>query len=236
MPDGFEILYEDGPVLVVHKPAGVATQAPPQFDSLELRLRRFLAERAGTDWAYLGVPHRLDRPVSGAIIFATKRRAAVKVSRQFERRTIEKTYWAIVEGDVEPAEGTWRDHLGKVYGQPRARIVEATHPGAREAVLHYRALRRGAWGTLLEIRLETGRTHQIRVQASARGRILLGDELYGSTIAFGPATEDARRRSIALHARSIAFNHPVHGERVAVEAPLPKEWSAFEGVVPILQF
>lgn len=224
MPDGFEILYEDGPVLAINKPAGVATQAPPQFDSLEVRVRKFLAERAQADWAYLGVPHRLDRPVSGVILFATRRRAAFKLSRQFERRSVEKLYWAIVAGHVSPPEGKWIDHLWKVYGQPRAAIVEPTHPGAQEAILHYRMLNAAADTTQLEIRLETGRTHQIRVQASSRGHAVLGDEMYGSTVPFGPPCEDPRNRAIALHARSITFHHPTTNARLTVEAPPPAYW------------
>jgi RluA family pseudouridine synthase len=225
--DPVEILYENGPVLAVNKPAGLATQAPPQFDSLEMRMRRFLARRAGDANVYLGVPHRLDRPVSGAIVFAAKRRAAFKVSRQFERRTVEKVYWALVEGEMDSPAGTWRDYLRKVYGQPRAMVVDASDPGAQEAVLHYRTIEQTRAGALLEIRLETGRTHQIRVQASSRGHPVLGDALYGSHVSFGPETDDERKRCIGLHARSIAFNHPTGGERVCVEAPTPDFWSAF---------
>lgn len=227
MPDGFEILYEDGPLLVVNKPAGVATQAPPPFDSLEVRVRRFLADRAGAESVYLGVPHRLDRPVSGVILFATKRRAAFKLSRQFERRTIEKLYWAVVTGTVDPPEGTWTDHLRKVYGQPLAKVVEQTDPGAQLAVLHYRTKGRDERGSLLEIELETGRTHQIRVQASSRGHAVLGDAFYGSTVSFGPPTDDERQRAIALHARSIAFNHPTSNERTTITACAPESWADF---------
>jgi RluA family pseudouridine synthase len=215
---GFEILYEDGPVLAINKPAGVATQAPPQFDSLEQRVRKFLAARAGTDWAYLGVPHRLDRPVSGVILFTTKRRAAFKLSRQFERRTVEKTYWAVVSGKVMPSEGTWSDYLWKVYGQSRTQVVEASHPGAQQAILHYRTIWHKAEKTLLEIRLETGRTHQIRVQCSSRGHAVRGDEMYGSDLPFGPTTDDPRARTIALHARSISFIHPASNEAVIIES------------------
>jgi 23S rRNA pseudouridine1911/1915/1917 synthase len=224
MPDGFEILLEDGPLLVINKPAGIATQAPPQFDSLEVRIRRFLAERNNEPGAYLGVPHRLDRPVSGVMLFATKRRAAFKLSRQFERRTIDKLYWACVEGAVDPPEGTWTDHLWKVYGQPRAQVVEASHPGAQQAILHYRTLSQSEHGTTLEIKLETGRTHQIRVQTASRGHAVIGDHLYGSQIPFGEPTDDERSRTIALHARSISFNHPTTGERLTLIAPAPPTW------------
>ena len=219
-----EILYEEGSVVAINKPAGLATQAPAQFDSLEQRVRKFLAERTGFESSYLGVPHRLDRPVSGVILFATKRRAAFKLSRQFERRTIEKEYWAIVEGNIDPPEGTWHDHLWKVYGQPRALVVDANHAEGQEAVLHYRAIAQQNAGTLLQIRLETGRTHQIRVQASSRNHAVLGDTMYGATSSFGPEVSEDRERAIALHARSIAFDHPTTHQRVTIEAPLPAFW------------
>jgi 23S rRNA pseudouridine1911/1915/1917 synthase len=222
--DSFEILYEDQGVLAVNKPAGLATQAPSQFDSLEKRIRQFLTDQSGDEGCYLGVPHRLDRPVSGVILFTTKRRAAFKLSRQFERRTIEKQYWAIVEGSVDPAEGTWRDQLWKVYGQPRAVVVDADHPEGQGAVLHYRTLATLDAGTLLQIQLETGRTHQIRVQSSSRGHAVLGDTMYGATTTFGPEVGEDRDRAIALHARSIAFQHPTTHERVMLEAPLPGFW------------
>jgi 23S rRNA pseudouridine1911/1915/1917 synthase len=221
LPDGFEILYEDGPLLAVNKPPGVATQAPAQFDSLEKRVRSFLAKRGGVEWSYLGVPHRLDRPVSGVILFTTKRRAAFKLSRQFERRTTEKRYWALVSGTVVPSQGTWTDYLCKVYGHPRTEVVDASQPGAQQAILHYRTLENRNAVSLLEIRLETGRTHQIRIQSSSRGHAVLGDEMYGSQVLFGPETGDPRSRVIALHARSITFDHPTTNQRLTLESPPP---------------
>lgn len=240
-----EILYQSASCLVVSKPAGLATQAPPQFDSLERRLRAWLAvvRPAPTavrptavrpapplqrdpqhDYIYLGVPHRLDRPVSGAIVFATRRRAAFKLSRQFERRQVKKLYWACVEGKVEPAEGTWTDAMRKVYGHPRAEIVPREHRDAHIAVLHYRTLAQTPFGSCLEIELETGRTHQIRLQASSRGHAVLGDAFYGSTVPFGIQAEDERLRAIALHARSLSFVDPAMNEAITVEAPLPQHW------------
>ena len=126
---GFEILFEDDAVLGVVKPAGVATQAPPGIDSLEVRIKTYLAAGESSrdvqangpreaSAIYLGIPHRLDRAVTGAIVFAKTRRAARQLSKQFERRSVKKTYWAAVERIVEPAAGTWIDYLHKVYGQP----------------------------------------------------------------------------------------------------------------------
>lgn len=216
------VLHQSASCLVINKPAGLATQAPARFDSLERRLRSWLAERnPERGFVYLGVPHRLDRPVSGAIVFATRRRAAFKLSRQFERRQVKKLYWACVEGRVEPAEGTWTDSMRKVYGHPRAEIVPADHADAQPAVLHYRTLRPTAFGSWLEIELETGRTHQIRVQASSRGHPVLGDAFYGGNIPFGEQHGDERLRAIALHARSLSFVDPATNEPVTVEAPLP---------------
>ena len=224
-PSLVEILYQAASCLVVLKPAGLATQAPPQFDSLERRLRAWLAEcQPQHDFVYLGVPHRLDRPVSGAIVFATRKRAAFKLSRQFERRQVKKLYWACVENRVDPGEGTWSDYLRKVYGHPRAEVVAAEHPDARLAVLRYRTLGAAKQGSWLEIELETGRTHQVRVQAASRGHPVLGDAFYGSTTAFGVQHDDERRRGIALHARSLSFVDPATNEPVTVEAPLPAAW------------
>ncbi|HEV7225940.1 MAG TPA: RluA family pseudouridine synthase [Pirellulales bacterium] len=228
MPESsIHVLYESGPCLAVLKPAGLATQAPPGIDSLEARIKALLAARNPQHEAiYLAVPHRLDRPVSGAMIFATRRRAAHKISLQFERREVRKTYWACVEGGVSPAEGTWIDHVRKVYGHPKAEIVPADHPEARRAVLHYRTLGRTTWGSWLEIELETGRTHQIRLQAASRGHPVLGDAFYGGGVPFGVQHVDERLRAIALHGRSLSFRDPSTKEIVTVTAPLPEAWQA----------
>jgi RluA family pseudouridine synthase len=225
MTTGFDILYEDNTCLVVAKPAGLLTQAPLGIDSLEFRIKRFLKERdASPGGRYLGVPHRIDRPVSGVIVFAKNVRAARRISEQFEHRLVEKKYWALVEGSVTPHASTWTDHLKKIEGQPRSVIVDHTDPAGRVAILHYRLLERLADRTLLEIELDTGRTHQIRVQCASRGHALFGDELYGSHERFGPWSDDERERLIALHARSLRFRHPTTREYIACVAPLPEYW------------
>ncbi|HMP08324.1 MAG TPA: RNA pseudouridine synthase, partial [Lacipirellulaceae bacterium] len=167
-----EVLYDDGPVLVVNKPAGLLTQAPAGIDSLEIRVKQFFRQREGKPPEaniYLGLPHRLDRPVSGAIVLARHARAAQRLSAQFEQRTVSKAYWAYVAGAVTPDEGTWTDYLHKRHGMAQAEVVTADHPAAKSAVLHYRVRWQDAVGTWLEIELETGRTHQIRIQAASRG-------------------------------------------------------------------
>jgi RluA family pseudouridine synthase len=222
----WQLLAELDGCLLVCKPFGLPTQAPPGFDSLESQIRAWLRLRLCQPDPYLAIPHRLDRPVSGAMVFATQRAVARKISRQFERRRVRKIYWACVQGIVDPPEGTWHDHLYKVHGQPRAEVVPAEHPLGRTATLHYRTLGKTPYGSWLEIELETGRTHQIRVQAAARGCPVLGDALYGSTVPFGPQHADERRRGIALHARSLQLMHPHTQQPLSATAPLPPEWLA----------
>lgn len=220
-----QILYEDATCLAVAKPGGLLTQAPLGIDSLEFRIKRLLKERdAIAGDVYLGVPHRLDRPASGAIVFAKTLKGAQRISKQFENRRVEKTYWALVEGRVVPAEATWIDHLKKIEGEPRTIVVAEHDQEGRNAILHYRVVQCTADRTLLEITLETGRTHQIRVQCASRRHPLLGDELYGSRQRFGPWSADERERLIALHARVLRFWHHEMKGYVTVTAPLPEYW------------
>lgn len=220
-----QLLHEAGPCLVVYKPPGLLTQAPPGIDNLELRVKRFLQQREGKSHnLYLAIIHRLDRPVSGALVLARHVRAAQRLSEQFERRTVTKKYWALVEGHVADESGTWTDWLRKVPGEARSEVVPADHPEAQEAILRFVVRARFEAVTWLEIELETGRTHQIRLQCSSHGHPILGDSLYGATTAFGPTVDDERSRWIALHARQLAFEHPMTREAVDIRAPLPDSW------------
>lgn len=231
MNEPFEILYDDGPCLVVSKPPGLLTQAPPGIDSLEIAVKEFYRKREqklASDNIYLGIIHRLDRPVTGAIAFARHARAAKRMASQFQNRTVSKTYWALVAGKVEPSDGTWVDYLHKRHGMAQAIVVPEDDSRGKKAILHYRVRDCTSDYTWLEIELETGRTHQIRVQASSRGHAVLGDSQYGSTVAFGPKREDIRERAIALHARNLGFRHPMRNEQVVVEAPLPSYWPELE--------
>ena len=222
-----DILYEQGPCLVVNKPSGLLTQAPRGIDSLEVRVKDFYRRREQKEPEaniYLGLAHRIDRPVTGAIVFARHVRAARKLCSQFQNRTVSKVYWAFVEGHVSPDEGTWTDYLHKRHGMAQAEVVDADHPAAKHAVLHYRVLWHGPLGSWLEIELETGRTHQIRVQGGSRGHAVLGDQQYGSTTLFGEQHPEPRDRAIALHARHLGFRHPMTGDAVDVVAPLARDW------------
>ncbi|MDZ7615412.1 MAG: RNA pseudouridine synthase, partial [Patescibacteria group bacterium] len=135
-----------------------------------------------------------------------------------------KVYWALVEGVVSPASGEWNDFMRKVPDEARSEIVGPECPGARSAVLRYRTIGVTAMGSWLEIELETGRTHQIRLQAASRGYPILGDVQYGSRGAFGPDCDDPRECAIALHARRLVFQHPKTRETVCVVAPPPVFW------------
>ena len=218
-------MYESGPCLVINKPSGVLTQAPPGIDSIERRIKDYLRTRDALEGdVYLGVPHRLDRPASGAMVFARHPRATRRLADQFEARTVAKTYWACVAGHVTPSSGTWQDNMWKVPDEPRAEILPDGDERGRIGVLHYRVIAETEFGSVLEIQLETGRTHQVRVQAASRGFPLLGDAQYGSQVAFGEQFEDTRERAIALHARKLAFRHPATREQILITAPLPSAW------------
>src|SRR5436309_9980216 len=131
------ILFEDNHCLAVCKPAALLTQGvPPGIPTLESMVKAYLKERyhkAGN--VYLGIPHRLDRPVSGVVIFARNTKAARRLAEQFQERSVRKVYWAVVEGDVQPAEGVWEDWLLKLPEEARAERVTPETPGARRALL-----------------------------------------------------------------------------------------------------
>ncbi len=227
---GCPILYESEACIVLCKPAGILTQAPRGIDSLEIRLRRYLISKAPSEQSeapretYLGTPHRLDRPATGAIVFGKTRRATRRLVRQFERREIQKSYWACVEGQVSPASGLWYDLMRKVPGEPRAELASPDQPDAQLAILRYKVLGYFPWGTWLEIELETGRTHQIRLQAASRGHPVLGDFQYGSKTPFGPEESDWRLKPIALHSRCLQFIEPETKRPISIVAPVPKTW------------
>ncbi|MCL2745090.1 MAG: RNA pseudouridine synthase [Planctomycetaceae bacterium] len=225
-----DVLYETSRCLAVNKPAGILTQAPPGIDSLTVRVKEYLTQTEEHTVNYLGVPHRLDRPVSGVILFGKDSRTTRFLSEQFEARQIAKTYWAVVSGSVQEKQGTLRNYIRKVPDKALAEVVPPIQPDAREAILHYKVLKHFELDakpfTLLEIKLETGRMHQIRLQLSVFGFPILGDATYGSEIPFGEHFDDERQREIALHSRSISFCGPGNKETVSLTAPLPDLWKS----------
>jgi 23S rRNA pseudouridine1911/1915/1917 synthase len=223
------VLYEDNHCIAVAKPAPLLTQGvPPGVPTLEAMVKAHIREKYGkTGNVYLGIPHRLDRPVSGVVLFARNTKAARRLAEQFQKHQVRKVYWAVVDGEVSPAEGTWEDWLRKIADKARTERVAPDDPMARHAVLSYRQLGGGPGWTLLEIEPQTGRMHQIRVQAASRGWPVRGDELYGSRQPFGPPAELPRDRIIGLHGRSVTFLHPIRYEPITVTADAPEAWREF---------
>jgi 23S rRNA pseudouridine1911/1915/1917 synthase len=164
-------------------------------------------------------------PVSGVVLFARNSKAAGRLAEQFQLRQVTKVYWGVVEGDVQPDEDIWTDWLRKIKEESRSEQCAECAEGARQAVLRYRRLRPCAGGCLVEFIPETGRMHQIRLQASLRGHPIRGDAHYGAILGFGPAAPLPRDRMIALHARSLTFLHPLRYEPITVTAPLPAVWN-----------
>lgn len=242
------ILWQSDHCLVVFKPAGLPTQAPAAYGSLESQLRDQRAAATGGDGKppYLALPHRLDRAVSGVILVALTKRAARLLGQQFQSRKIAKTYLAWVQGEVTGETATWSDRLAKVPEQARVEVVpppvsetpaappdfanRATAADAlalsdpRAALTTMRVLRRQNNATLLELRPLTGRMHQLRVQAAHRGHPILGDSLYGSTVPWGGEPAAGEPATIALHAWQVGFHDPRSGRWVSVEAP--PDWPA----------
>jgi 23S rRNA pseudouridine1911/1915/1917 synthase len=226
MSDPPVVLFEDSHCLAVAKPASLLTQGVPAgLPTLEGQVKAYLKERyRKLGNVYLGIPHRLDRPVSGVVLFARNTKAARRLAEQFQQRQVTKIYWAAVEGIVEPPQGRWEDWLRKLPEEARAERVEPDTPGAKLAILDYHLLRPCRGGSLIEFQPQTGRMHQIRLQAASRGWPVQGDELYGARLPFGPPAELPRDRLIALHARSLTFLHPIRYEPVTVTAQLPPIW------------
>ena len=212
------VLYEDNHVLAVAKPAGLATMGAAAGETTLLtEAKLYLKQKYHKPGnVYLGVVSRLDALVTGVVVFARTSKAAQRLTDQFRTRTVEKTYWAIVEGTVEPVAGECVAWVVKDERAERMRVVGPQFPGAKEARLKYRRVAIVHRDSLVEVELETGRKHQIRVQWADRGHPILGDAKYGSRRSFSSG--------IALHARRLVFMHPVQGEPIELVAPMPASW------------
>lgn len=214
----FEILFEDNHCLAVVKPAGIAcAHFQGKAATLDQQVKAYLKEKYDKPGqVFLGIVHRLDKPVSGVMIFARTSKAAARLSEQFRKGSIEKVYWAVVEGTVEPSAGSLEDWLRKEEEQRRVAVVEPTDKGAKQALLHFQ--RRALLDDLswLEVRPQTGRRHQLRAQLAHHGYPIFGDAKYGSI----RIMED----SIALHARALTFLHPIRYEPITLTADVPRLW------------
>ncbi len=226
-----EVLFERNGVLAINKPAGLPTQAPWDIESAESQIRqqnfhRLFEEALASGetrhpGGFLGVPHRLDRAVSGVMLLALTPRAARQLSRQFERRQIKKTYVAIVESTealpISEEPFIWRDAIRKVSGEPRVEVVKTHDSHAKPACTKGFVLVSSKDRCVLKLHPETGRMHQLRIQAACRGMPIVDDALYGSA-----PMENIRYQPIALHAWSIEYDDPENKQRVAAHAPVPE--------------
>ena len=212
-----QVLYEDNHLIVINKRTGDIVQGDNTGDQpLSEVVKEYIAEKYDKPGkAFLGVAHRLDRPTTGIVIFAKTSKALERLNKMFRDKTIEKIYWAIVEGHPESASGTLVHYLRKNPKNNKATAFSKETSDAKKAVLHYRELLRLDRYTLLEINLETGRHHQIRCQLSVAGHPIKGDLKYGSK-------RSNRDGGIHLHATRIKFMHPVKKEEVIICAPVPE--------------
>ena len=219
--DLLDILYEDNHCIAVNKPCGwPSAHFDGNEETVDRLVKSYLKEKYQKPGnVFLGIVHRLDKPVSGVLMFARTSKGAARLCEQFRENGIEKVYWAIVEyaGKKElPVFGTLQDWLRKDGDKGRVEVTAPNEEGSKLAVLHYQTKAAHGGLALLEIRPQTGRTHQLRVQLASRGFPIYGDAKYGSSHAFGNA--------IGLHARALTFLHPISLDPITLTAELPKPW------------
>lgn len=226
------VLYEDADLLVLDKPAGLVVHPAlghPSGTLVNAILHHVREVSGGDDTVRPGIVHRLDQDTTGVMVVAKHGRAHERLSAAFAERAVEKVYLALTRGVPVPPAGTIDTFYGR-HPRDRKRFSSKVAEGKR-AVSHYRVLERFFGAALVEVRLETGRTHQIRVHLSDRGHPLLGDATYGRAKAVGGA-EGVEAPRVMLHAARLAFPHPASGAVMAFEAPLPAD---FEGVLARLR-
>lgn len=225
-----DILYEDNHLMVVNKHCGDLVQPDRETDdALETEIKAMIKVRDHKPGeVFLGVVHRIDRPVSGAVLFAKTSKALVRLNEMIRQGSIRKVYWALTENRPAEESGELRHYILRDGRTNRSKAFDAPRPEAKEARLKYRMAGAGTHYTLVEVELLTGRHHQIRAQLSKIGCPIRGDLKYG-------ARRSLPGGGISLHSRSVAFEHPVRREPVEVTAPVPagdKLWACFENVQP----
>ena len=228
-----DVIWEDPHGLAVAKPAGLLTHPGGSGDdepTLEAMVRRYLRpDDPGS--VYLGTVHRLDRPVSGVILFAKTPKAAQRWAAQFARRSVRKEYWAIVDPGINPDKrlvAVWDDWLAAPDRTGRARVLPNEGAGLVRAITGVEPGDPDRFAlptplTWLRLLPNTGRTHQLRAQASAHGAPIVGDTTYGSQIPFDSG--------IALHARTLLIEHPVRRTALTITAHLPTSWSRWSATL-----
>ena len=223
-----DILYEDNHLIAVNKRAGDIVQVDDTGDeSLDEKVKKYIAKKYDKpNGAFLGVVHRLDRPVSGVILFAKTSKGLDRMNQLFKGREIQKTYYAVVRKRPEPSEGNLVHWLVK---NPQKNVTKAHDhevQGSQRSELNYKLAGELDGYYLIEVNPITGRPHQIRVQLSTLGTPIVGDNKYGYP-------RGSLKNSISLHARRLRFIHPIKKEPVEIVAPLPKDgfWEKFEGLI-----
>lgn len=220
------VVYEDDDLLVVNKPKGMVVHPAPGnytgtlVNALLYHCKDSLSGINGV--IRPGIVHRIDKDTSGLLIVAKNDRAHQGLAEQIQAHSFDRFYEAVVYGNVKEDQGTVRGYLGR-HPQDRKKmaVVPSNASDAREAITHYRVLERFQGFTYIQCRLETGRTHQIRVHMASLGHPVAGDPVYG------PKKVLTFLKGQCLHAKSIAFTHPVTGERLSFDSPLPEEFAAF---------
>ncbi len=227
MNDFLEILYEDNHLIAVNKRVSDLAQGDETGDApLADKVAAYIKVKYNKPGnVFVGVTHRLDRPVSGAMIFARTSKALARMNEMFKSKDqLDKIYWAIVEKSPEKPEGLLVNYLRKNEKNNKAYVCKPTDNGAKEAQLEYKLIDKSDKYYLLEVKLLTGRHHQIRAQLANIGCIIKGDLKYG-------AKRSNADSGISLHARRIEFVHPVSKQPVSIVAPVPKGdslWQFFE--------
>ena len=219
------VVYEDNHIIVVNKTASEIVQADKTGDTpLSETVKQYLKEKYQKPGnVFLGVTHRLDRPVSGLVIFAKTSKALTRLNEMFRAGEVKKTYWAVVKNAPKESEGELVHFLVRNEKQNKSYAYDKEVPNIKKAVLDYRLIGRSDNYYLLEVDLKTGRHHQIRCQLAKMGCPIKGDLKYGSP----RSNPDG---SICLHARRVRFVHPVSKELIELKAPLPEGnlWKGFE--------
>lgn len=220
--NGVKVLYEDNHIIVAIKPAGVLSQSDGSNgpDMLTI-LKAYIKEKYGKPGeVYLGLVHRLDRPVTGVMVFARTSKAASRLSEQIRSRRVEKIYRCVVKGVLDGS-GHLENYISKDEASNTVTVSDTEKPGYKASYLDYEALSSKDGLTMAEVKLGTGRSHQIRAQMAHAGYPLVGDQKYGY--------KDNKCKDIALEAYKLSFEHPVKREFITFEAPIPScyPWSLF---------
>lgn len=209
--------YVDNHLLALYKPSGLLVQGDPTGDACLLELgKQWIKARFGKPGrVFLAMVHRLDRPAAGVVLFARTSKAAGRLARQFRDRSVAKRYLVVVHGSVRVASGRLIDHIE--HQRRVSRVVPLPTRTSQEARLTYRVLDKSVRASLLQVHLETGRRHQIRIQLARLGHPILGDLRYG-------ADKPLPDKQIALLAQALSVDHPTLGRRLTVEVPVPQGW------------